>query len=129
MRVIRSTSGTIASITDSAGAKVWSFPQITRAAAEAKVFNPTGTYIDVSDAELTVLVEEANLRKTVSTVTNISGSPTDNTPVLTAIGQLASQIAALPAPTAVDLSSLTASIANLPAADAAAVIAALKAKL
>lgn len=82
MRVIRSTSGTIATITDSAGAKVWSLPQITRAAAEAKVFNPTGTYIDVSDAELTVLIEEANLRKTVATVT---GASVDLTPVLDAI--------------------------------------------
>lgn len=65
MRVIRSASGTIATITDSAGAKVWALAQITRAAAEAKVFNPTADYITVTDDELTVLIDEANFRKIV----------------------------------------------------------------
>jgi len=99
MRVIRSASGTIATITDSAGAKVWSLPQITRAAAEAKVFNPTADYISVTDDELSVLIEEANLRKTVAgSTTTVTGGTVDNTAVLSALAELKALIAAEPLP-------------------------------
>ena len=96
MRVIRSASGTIATITDSAGAKVWSLAQITRAAAEAKVFNPTADYIAVTDDELTVLIDEANFRKTVVTATTVTSAPVDNTAVLAALAELKALIAAEP---------------------------------
>ena len=96
MRVIRSVSGTIATITDSAGAKVWSLAQITRAAAEAKVFNPTADYIAVTDDELTVLIDEANFRKTVVATTTVTGVPVDNTAVLAALAELKALIAAEP---------------------------------
>ena len=98
MRVIHSVSGTIATITDSAGAKVWSLAQITRAAAEAKVFNPTGTWIEVTDAELTVLIDEANFRKTVVTTTSVAGTVVDNTAVLAAVADLAAVVKTFPAP-------------------------------